>query len=169
MLVCAILLGLLGTESATAQCRRGERCWPWQRRGHAAPVEFGVRGGYDFDDGVGSAGAQFRIPLVRQLPLVPSGDVYFGDSLTDWQVNVDLMAVPDELGGLYAGVGAAFVDRDFDLADDHEVRAGYNLVAGIDGRQLFDTRIRPFAEARWTHVDEYDPFRLVAGINVPVR
>jgi hypothetical protein len=136
-----------------------------------APIEFGVRGGYDFDADVGSAGAQVRIPLVRQLLVVPSGDVFFADEGegTEWQVNADLVARPDELGGLYGGVGAAFLRTDFDADGDQEVEAGYNLIAGMEAGSLLQTRVRPFVEARWSFVDEADPFRLVVGINTPVR
>ena len=118
-----------------------------------------------------AAAAQLRVPLMRQLLLVPSGDVFFaGDnSETSWQINTDVVVRPDELGGLYGGVGAAFLRADFDGDDDEEVEAGYNLFAGLEGARLLDTRVRPFAEARWSWVDDFDPFRLVIGINTPVR
>lgn len=166
-----IVLLLLSVELASAQ-RRMPRPGDGGFFGRGrAPVEFGVRGGYDFDADVGSAGAQVRIPLIRQLLLVPSGDVYFADDGegTDWQVNADLVARPDDLGGLYGGIGAAFMQTDFDADGESEVEAGYNLLAGIEAGAILRTRVRPFAEARWSFVDEADPFRLVAGINAPVR
>ena len=58
---------------------------------------------------------------------------------------------------------------DFDGDDDSEFEAGYNLLVGINARPVFDTRARPFAEARWSGVDDYHPFRLVAGVNVPIN
>lgn len=169
-LICLVLLLAVSATTADAQRRRdrhhdhGDR---WHR--DAGPVEFGVRGGYDFQDDVASAGTQLRIPLVRQLRLVPSGDVFFDDAPTEWQINVDLQVQPDAFGGLYGGAGAAFVNRDFDLDADEDTEAGYNLFLGIDGGPLLDARVRPFAEARWTDVEDYSPFRLLLGINVPVR
>lgn len=168
MVLGLIVVLLLGAEVAEAQRRPMRGFFSGSER---PTVEFGVRGGYDFDAEVGSAGAQVRVPLMRQLLLVPSGDVFFaGDnSETAWQINADLVVRPDELGGLYGGVGAAFLRADFDGDDDEEVEAGYNLFAGIEGSRLLDTRVRPFAEARWSWVDDFDPFRLVIGINTPVR
>jgi hypothetical protein len=171
ILLCMAVL-LLGVVDAAAAQRRVPRPGDGGFFGRGGPpVEFGVRGGYDFDADVGSAGAQLRIPLIRQLLIVPSGDVFFADEGegTDWQINADLLARPDELGGIYGGIGAAFLQTDFDLDGEQEVEAGYNLLAGIEGGSLLSTRVRPFAEARWTFVDELDPFRLVVGINTAVR
>ena len=136
----------------------------------AGPVEFGVRAGHSFDEEVGSAGTQLRFPLVRQLLIVPSGDVFFGDdALSEWQLNADLAVRPDELGGLYGGGGAAFVNHDPDGDDDNEVETGYNLFAGLDGRSMLESRVVPFVEARWTYLEDTSLFRVAAGINVPVR
>lgn len=146
--------------------RDHRRMTHWRDRG---PVEFGIRGGYDFEDDQYSAGAQFRIPLVRQLQIAPSADVYFGDEAAHWQLNADAIIKPDQLGGLYFGGGAAFLRREFDVLDGDETRVGYNVLLGLDGGRVYDTILRPFAEARWTGVgDDFNAFRLVAGINVPV-
>lgn len=169
VLLCLIVALAVTVDSLEAQRRRSSDGGFFGRG--RPPVEFGVRGGYDFDADVGSAGAQLRLPLIRQLLVVPSGDVFFADEGegTDWQLNADLVARPDELGGVYGGIGAAFLQTDFDADGDQEVEAGYNLLGGIEGSALFGTRVRPFAEARWTFVDEVDPFRLVIGINTAVR
>lgn len=190
-LVCLAALAMLGTQALEAQqCRtRGNRTechdrsrrWvvvhdrdrspsPWES------AQFGVRGGYDFEEDVGSAGAQLRIPLVPQLLLVPSADVFFGDDDEDggaaeWQLNGDLVLRPAELGGVYGGVGVAFMNRDDpeDLdEDDEETEVGYNLLLGLESGRFGGTSLRPFVEARWTGVDDYLPFRLVAGFNVPI-
>ena len=172
VLMCLLLLGALGVQDADAQRRGHSRRGrdhsrdAWSYRG---PVEFGIRTGYDFDEGVGSAGAQLRIPLVAELHLSPSADVFFEDAGTEWQLNADAVARPDALGGLYLGAGAAFVNRDFNRDGDGDVEAGYNLFLGLDGGQAFHTRVKPFVEARWTDVRDHDPFRLAVGINVPVR
>ncbi len=150
---------------------RRERTRVRVRHDDGDAIRFGVRGGYDFDERVGLAGAQVRIPLVRQLQVVPSADVLFGEANAQWQINGDVIVKPDGLGGLYAGAGVAFASADFDptdLDDDRDTEAGYNVVFGLDGGRLGSTIVRPFAEARWTRVDELSPFRLVFGINVPV-
>jgi hypothetical protein len=172
-LLCLAVLATMGAETLNAQCW-GPICWDDDRRhrdrgrDRAGPVAFGVRGGYDFGDDTGMAGAQLRIPIIPQLALVPSGDVFFDDSPTEWQLNADVAARPRALGGVYGGGGAAFVNRDFAATGDNETEVGYNLFIGMDGGPALDARLRPFVEARWTAVDDYDPFRLVAGFNVPL-
>ena len=136
--------------------------------GPAEPATFGVRGGYDFQEDVGTAGAQLRIPVASALAFAPSADVFFDDSPTEWQVNLDALLRPAALGGIYGGVGAAFLNRDFDLLDDDETEVGLNLILGIESGRIRNTSVRPFVEGRWTMVDDYDAFRLAAGINVPI-
>lgn len=164
----AVALLLLGATTLDAQCRRGDhRC----RAAHSAAgamVEFGVRGGYDFEVDGGMAGAQVRIPLVRQFMLVPSADVFFDDAVAEWQVNADAVVRPDGLGGLYGGAGVAFVNGDFDGDGDSGTEVGYNLLLGLDGGRVASTTLRPFVEGRWTDVESFDPFRLVVGVNVPI-
>lgn len=133
-----------------------------------APIEFGIRGGYDFAESTGIAGAQIRVPIIEQLFVMPSADVFFDESPTEWQANADVAIRPEALGGIYAGAGAAFLKRDLAADDDDDVEVGYNLFAGIDGGSVLDTSLIPFVEARWTDVDEYDPFRLMVGFNVPL-
>jgi hypothetical protein len=171
MLMLRALVCLIALTSATVQIAEAQRRAPPPPPRPifpAPPVEFGVRGGFDFDESTGSAGAQVRIPLGAPIFLVPSGDVYFNDARTQWQVNGDLLFQPRELGGIYAGVGAAFVNRDFDTPGERATRAGFNLVAGLRGARLSGTSVRPFAEGRWTQVADYRPFRLALGIDVPV-
>lgn len=149
--------------------RDRDRHRDWRR--DAGPVEFGVRGGYDFEEDVGTAGAQVRLPLIRGLAIVPSADVFLDDSESDWQINLDAVVRPPSLAGLYFGGGAAFLSRDFDdldLDDDADTEVGLNLLAGIEGGRVGGTVLRPFAEGRWTSVDDYDAFRLAVGVNVPI-
>ena len=138
----------------------------WGGRGD--PAQFGVRGGYDFDADVGTAGAQLRVPLAQGLALAPSADVFFNDSPTEWQINADLLLRPAALGGLYGGFGAAFLNRDFELEDDSDTEVGLNLILGLESGRIRNTSVRPFVEGRWTTVEDYDAFRLAAGINVPI-
>jgi len=177
-----ILLALLviGTGEAAAQSRcrvwrdgrqvecRDDRDRDRGRRIFREPVQFGVRGGFDFEEDVGSAGAQIRIPVAHPILIAPSADVFFDESDTQWQINADLLFRPMQLGGVYAGVGAAFVNGDFDAEGENETKTGLNLLVGLDGGHISSTTLRPFVEGRWTSVDDYDAFRLVAGFNVPI-
>lgn len=173
----AFALLLVGAVEAEAQCRRtwwGSSCGDDRRDRrsrvvHARPaVEFGVRGGFDFEEDAGTAGTQFRIPLARQLLLSPSADVLFADAATEWQVNVDALLRPTALGGVYGGAGVAFLNGDLDRSGSGETEVGANLVLGIESGRVSGTSVRPFAEGRWTTVSDYDTFRLALGINVPV-
>jgi hypothetical protein len=182
-LLALFAAGELSAQRDRERCRRSGRVTICERdrdrehdrgrdwRQGAGPVEFGIRGGYDFEEDVGTAGAQVRIPLVRGLAIVPSADVFFEDSPSDWQLNLDAVVRPPSLAGLYFGVGAGFLSRDFDeldLDDDTETEVGLNLLAGIEGGRVGGTTVRPFAEGRWTNVDDYEAFRLAVGINVPI-
>ncbi|HEX8431361.1 MAG TPA: hypothetical protein VF625_08745 [Longimicrobium sp.] len=148
--------------------RDRERDRDHARRVFREPVQFGVRGGFDFEEEVGSAGAQIRIPVAQPILLAPSADVFFDESDTQWQINADVLLRPVQLGGVYGGVGAAFVNGDFDGDGDNGTETGLNLLVGLDGGRIATTTLRPFVEARWTNVDDYDAFRLVAGFNVPI-
>jgi hypothetical protein len=167
---------LVTATSLEAQCRRtwwGRDCRGDDdrhvRRSSRSSVEFGVRGGYDFDAEAGTAGAQVRVPLAAGLALVPSADVWLEEAPTDWQINADVMLRPAALGGLYGGAGAAFVHADFDGDEDEGTETGYNLFVGIAGGRVGGSTVRPFAEGRWTHVEDDKGFRLSVGIDVPIR
>ena len=181
-LVCLAVLTLAGTQALDAQCRtRGSRTEcrehsrEWVVVAERSPSRwestgFGVRGGYDFAEDVGSAGAQLRLPVAAQLLVVPSGDVFFGDGPSEWQLNADLALRPYDLGGLYGGAGLALLSRDDpdDPEEETDTEVGYNLFVGLESGRFRGTGLRPFVEARWTGVDDYLPFRLVAGFNVPI-
>jgi hypothetical protein len=165
--ICLIALMLVGAGSAEAQrCRRyvgggvvvcerdrdrdHER---GRRRWDRGPVEFGIRGGYDFEDDQGSAGTQVRLPVLRQFAVAPS---------------LDGIVKPDALGGVYVGGGAALLRREFDVLDGEETKVGWNALAGIDAGRVGHSALRPFTEARWTGVGDFTAFRLTAGFNVPI-
>jgi len=178
MLAVLVILALsASTAGAQRNCRRyvngrvvvcDQDRHERRRRWDPSRVEFGIRGGYDFDGNQGSAGTQLRIPVVRQFQIVPSFDAFFGDTGATWQLNGDAFIRLDQLGGLYFGGGAAAVRREFEDGDGNVTKAGWNLLLGLDGQRISATALRPFAEARWTGVGDFTAFRLVAGINVPV-
>lgn len=139
-----------------------------RRRAPAAPVEMGIRGGYDFEAEAGTFGGHLRVPVAGPLTLVPSLDVALDDASSPWQANADLVLRPPALAGVYAGLGAAFARLEDGLGD-RDTEVGLNVVAGLDGGRIGRTRLRPFAEGRWTRIDEdRDTFRLAAGFNVAV-
>lgn len=127
----------------------------------------GVRGGHDFDVDAWSVGAQARVPVVRRLELVPSADLYLGAAPIDWQVNADAAIRLGRLGGLYAGGGLAVLRRDDDDDGQASTDVAPNLLAGVrlPGLRL---PVRPFVEARWTFAEADRPFRLAAGIDIPL-
>ena len=139
--------------------------------------EFGLRGGYDFDTGSGSLGADLRLPLGPRgaLALAPSGDVFFNGPGHDWQLNLDgELRLPRS--GLYGGGGAAFIHHAFrdvvitpGLGEsfERETRVGWNLFAGLESSARLP--LRPYVETRWTfHGSDYSAFRLAAGLHVPI-
>ena len=85
-----------------------------------------------------------------------------------WSAGSASSGVPHTWAAGPDGAGVAFLNADFELTGDAETEVGYNLFAGLEGNWLRETSIRPFVEARWTSVEEYDAFRLNVGFNVPV-
>lgn len=159
-----VLVGLVaGAELAEAQrVERPTREEIRERFGPvAAPPRVGVRGSYDFGTRDFGIGAHGELPLTTVLRFVPSVDVFFGDD-TVWQANAD---VAMSLLLLRAGGGLALVDSRRMGADGTEV--GLNLFVGLQGPRP-RTRVRPFAEARWTLLQDGTPFRLAAGVNVAI-
>ena len=67
-------------------------------------------------------------------------------------------------GGRFSA--GALLRADLDGSGE-ETTAGWNLVAGIEVGRI--TALRPFVEGRWTGVDDFQGFRLVAGVNVPIN
>jgi hypothetical protein len=141
----------------------GEQAWA-QRRGQgggilSGPIEFGVRGGRDFENHAWSLGGQVRVPIGQSLELRPSGDFFFPkEGKTGRQLNADA-ALRFGDGGFYAGGGLAFVD----LAESGGKKRGHNLFFGLSDRP--GKTVTSFAEFRWTFYDETSPFRLALGFN----
>lgn len=183
--LAAVGLVLLASAAEEMEAQR-RRCWRVhdgrvtrcerdddrreRRHRRAEPVELGVRGGYDFEAEGGLFGAHLRVPVAGPVTFLPSFDVAVDeDAAAPWQANADVVLRPARLAGLYAGLGAAFVHLEDELEDDHETEVGLNVVLGLDGGRIAETRLRPFAEGRWTRIDDdRDAFRLVAGFSVAV-
>jgi hypothetical protein len=172
--LCAMVLaGLIPLLPDIVDAQRGPRRGPTGGgRGARLPVgalgtratALGIRGGHDFVVDRWSVDTQLRLPVARRLAFVPSGDVFLGDSATDWQLSADL-SVP--LRGAYIGGGIGLLRADDRDTSQRETRAVSNLLAGIEPRGL-GRSVRPFAEGRWTFASDAARFRLVAGVNVPI-
>ena len=121
--------------------------------------QIGVRGGYDYDIDVWSAGGQLRWPFMRRgrIQVVPSGDVFFAEGSADWQANADVIYSPGSRGGVYYGGGVGFSSRPGD---------GEWAVNRLVGLRLSR---HMYIEGRWTNVDSRTLFRLVVGWNMPLR
>lgn len=169
-IVLLLSLGALLPVMADGQRRPRPRPTPGGRGGVAlgtlgAPTtSLGVRGGYDATVDRWSVGAQLRLPVARRLAFVPSGDVFLGDSATDWQLNADL-TIP--LRGLYVGGGIGLLRADDRDTGERGTRAAPNLLAGFEPRTPGGA-VRPFIEGRWTFPNDGVRFRLVAGVSVPI-
>lgn len=105
-------------------------------------------------------GVQLRLPIDWNLAAEPSVDVWSINGHSWWQANADLLAF-DRRGWLYGRFGLAVAGH-----QGHDTKVGVNLGAGVDLPYLFETPLRPFAEARWTVVDGHAPLRVLLGANV---
>ena len=130
----------------------------------APTTAIGLRGGHDFTVDRWSVGAQLRLPVARRLAFAPSGDVFLGDSATDWQLNADLSI---SLRGLYVGGGIGLLSADDRDTGERGTRAAPNLLVGLEPRTL-RSPVRPFLEGRWTFLGDGARFRLAGGVNVPI-
>ena len=121
----------------------------------------GIQAGRDFENHAWSLGAHAGYQLRDRLEIRPSGDYYFGDQTAfRWQLNADLIYSFGPQRTVYGGGGAAFTH----VRALSSVKTGYNLFFGLrlSGPEA---RRRPFAEFRWTFVNDTSPFRLVVGLS----
>jgi hypothetical protein len=148
----ALLALLLAPSPAAAQRRGGGGLLQ-------GPISLGPRVGRDFENHAWSVGAQVSVPVGSNLELRPSGDLFFPrDGDTGWQANGDAAIHIGQGGGLHAGGGIAFAHP------GGETKTGYNLFFGLSTAAPSE-QLKPFAELRWTFVNDTSPFRLVLGFN----
>lgn len=157
---------LVSASTATAQFGPGGS----GGRIFSPPPAIGVRAGRDFDADVWSLGGQIRfsLPFLPGIELIPSGDVFLPDGGADWQLNLDGVLRPGRVSLIYAGGGVAVMRDDFFVPNVRRTEVGYNLLIGLQ-IPLRRVPLRPFVEARWTFIEVIDPFRLVTGVNLPLR
>jgi hypothetical protein len=146
-----LVVALLAPGDASAQYRRKTGLFD-------APISIGPRVGRDFENHAWSLGGQVSLPFGRNLELRPSGDLFFPrDGDTGWQLNGDAAFHVGQGGGLYGGGGIAFSHP-----GGGETKTGYNLFFGLSTAPPLQ-RLKPFAEFRWTFVNDTSPFRLAVG------
>ncbi len=163
-------LFVLSSLPPTAQGQRRGRGSGGQLSARVVP-EVGIRGGFDFDLEAVGIGTQVRLPAGPFAELVPSGDYYFGSDQTAWQANLDFVFRFGFRQVLYGGVGGAIAHRAFEVDNvpvlPTETKAAFNLSVGIATPRFRRARLRPYAEARWSFVNEFDTqFAIVAGMNL---
>jgi len=143
----------------------GRALWAQGRSGPPATMTVGPRGGRDFENHAWSLGGQFGLRFRDRFEIRPSGDYFFGDETPfRWQLNADGTLTFGPGRSIYGGGGAAFVKvRPLD-----EVKTGYNIFFGLNLAKP-EARSRPFAEFRWTWVNDTSPFRMVVGFNYRLR
>jgi hypothetical protein len=152
VIAVALALLLLMPAHASAQYRRGGGGLL------SGPIAVGPRTGRDFENHAWSLGAQASLPVGRNLEIRPSGDLFFPrDGDTGWQANGDAAFHIGPGGGIYAGGGLAVAHP-----GNGETKTGYNLFFGLSTAAPSD-RTKPFAEFRWTFVNDTSPFRLAVG------
>jgi len=152
--LAAMVVLLVAPAPASAQYRRGGGGLL------SGPVSIGARVGRDFENHAWSVGGQVSLPVRSNLELRPSGDLFFPrDGDTGWQVNGDAAVHLGQGGGLYAGAGVAFAHP-----GGGETKTGYNLFFGLSTAAP-NEQLKPFAEFRWTFVNDTSPFRLALGFN----
>jgi len=130
-------------------------------------VLFGLRGGWEFDADIPTAGAQLRLPfaMLGRTIIVPNGDIFFAEGEADWQINLDINQPAGLLPGLYQGMGLAVVNREFDAGEPHDVEVGANLLLGL--KPIFRRApIQPFVESRWTFVYDEVLYHLAVGFDI---
>jgi len=139
--------------------------WDSERVTRPSPrVALGVRTGYDWDADTWSLGGQVNVPLGLGrggIQIIPSGDVFFIQGGTDWQLNLD---VAIRLLIFYGGVGLSYLNRDFSKPDEKAEKTGINYFVGLP-LPIRKLPFRIFIEARWTDVLDEQLFRFVAGVN----
>ncbi len=167
LLVIFITISFLQLPAEASSLKRRPR----YRVLHSPPHQFGFRTAYNNDTENWAAGAQYRIPIDKRgfLEIIPNGDIYFGEGVSDWQLNMDFAFRLLPRGGLYAGAGLAIADYEF-IKHRHihsDTEFGGSFFIGIN--PMFKrSAIYPYVEARFTSLDKRDYFQLAFGLNFAI-
>ena len=162
------LFSTLAPAPVDAQVRRGRAV---QTGPTWAPVSIGIRFGWDQGSNGEVAGAQLRIPVLRngQLELVPGVAAVFPNQGRESEYNLEAHYVPGGLrGGVFLGGGLGWRNTVFGStpAQPRQTFFGWNLVAG--GKTLIGS-IQLEAQLRWSFLrnTQYRPNAATLGINIP--
>ena len=165
LIIAIFLSGIFVTPNELSAQRRHGRKGGY-RSGSPGNIGLGIRTGYDYNADAWSLGGQIILPLGGRrggIQIIPSGDIFFiTDNNHDWQLNLDAAL---KLPLFHIGAGIAYLNRDFSGNNEDDTKSGTNLFIGISppGRRL---PVFPFAEARWTFVEDERLFRIAVGINI---
>jgi hypothetical protein len=120
-------------------------------------MHLGPRLSYQFDAEEIGLGAQFSVPVAKQLEFYPSFDIFFTSPSSLWSFNADLKwrVAPTSVSWLYLGTGLNL------MGSGDGSNAGLNLFGGIESLK---GRIHPFAEMRFI-VNDNSTAQLAAGLN----
>jgi hypothetical protein len=151
-------------EPAPAQvARRDTTSFPAEYVVPPLAPEAGARVGYDWDLAAWSIGAQFRLPLVPGIYLIPSGDYYLRAPGAEWQLNLDAAIRLFWFAGVYGGAGLGIAHR---ATGSGGTETGLNVFAGFTPPRLRRQLLWPFVEGRWLLIQNRSPFTLRAGFNI---
>ncbi len=166
-LICLTLLAgpasTSGQERPDASDERPQAPWP--------AIQAGMRVGYDDGSNATVAGAQIRIPVLRNgwVELMPSADITFLTGLKEYQLQGDIVVLPSGArGGPYVAAGPMARSSIFD-GPEREIRYGASLALGFMSRGSGDVPIGTQLEIRWSFIDApFSPRTLMFGVNLPL-
>lgn len=138
-----------------------------------APVEVGVRAGYDYNSTGYLLGGQIHVPVLPSgmFEIMPSGDVTFLKGLKEYQFSVDALFVSGgRSGGFYVGGGLGVRNSIYDHAPDRETKTTPTIVVGVRTAQIPEIHLVPQLEVRWIFLPDVkvDPRVLTFGVNIPL-
>ncbi len=138
-----------------------------------APIQVGVRGGYDYNSTGYLLGAQLHIPLLPTgiVEIMPNADVTFLKGLKEYQYGVEAVFVTGgRRGGLYAGGGIGWRNSIYEQAPKRETKTTPTVVVGLRANEIPSIHLVPQVEVRWIFLPDVkvDPRVLSFGVNLPL-
>lgn len=137
-----------------------------------APIQIGVRGGYDYNSTGSLLGAQMHIPVLPAgwVELMPSTDVTFLTGLKEYEYNLEAVVVSGgRRGGFYAGGGLGWRNTIYDDGAGRETRRGGTVVVGLKTASMVGPGINVQIESRWIFIrGPVKPRTLTFGVNIPL-
>ena len=134
---------------------------PGVARAQSGSWHLGPHVAYNFDAKNLGVGAQFTMPVARQLEFYPSFDYYFVSPGSLWALNADLKYRPaiQSTDWLYLGAGLNIARAS--AGGFSNTNAGLNLIAGGESRA---GNMHPYGEFRVT-VGNGSTAQIAVGLN----